>query len=53
MKIFNILGEELVITRLTKQLTTLKTSNLPAGVYLYQVNSGKKTIQSGKLISKQ
>jgi hypothetical protein len=53
MKIFNILGEELVITRLTKQLTTLKTSNLPTGVYLYQVNSGKKTIQSGKLISQQ
>ncbi len=52
LKIYNILGEEVINTRITKQNTTLETSKLPTGIYLYTVNSNNKTIQSGKLISK-
>ena len=53
LKIYNILGDEVINTRITKQNTTLETSKLPTGIYLYRVNSNNKTIQSGKLISKQ
>ena len=51
LKIYNILGEEVLNTLITKDVTTLKTSNLTSGVYLYEVSSNNKTIQSGKLIS--
>ena len=51
LKVYNILGEEVINTNLTKQYTTLKTGNLRSGIYLYKVNSNNKTIQSGKLIS--
>jgi hypothetical protein len=53
LKIYNILGEEVLNTLITKDVTTLKTSNLTSGVYLFEVSSNNKTIQSGKLISKQ
>ena len=52
LRIYNILGTEVIHTNLTKQFTTIKTSNLPSGIYLYTVNSNNKTIQSGKLISR-
>ena len=51
LMIYNILGDEVINTNITKQYTTLKTSSLPAGIYLYKVNSYNQTIQSGKLIS--
>ena len=53
LRIYNILGEQVIQTRITKQSTTLETSNLPSGIYLYKVNVDNKTIQSGKLISKR
>jgi len=53
LKIYNILGEEVINTRLTKDITTLKTNNLPSGIYMYEVNNNNKTIQTGKLLSKQ
>jgi len=53
LKIYNILGEEVIDTNLTKQITTIGTSNLPSGIYLYKVNSNNKTIQSGKLVSQK
>ena len=53
LKIYNILGDEVINTRITKQNTTLETSKLPTGIYLYTMNSNNKTIQSGKLISKK
>ena len=51
LRIYNVLGEEVISTNITKQLTTLNTSNLPSGVYFYRVINNNKTIQSGKLIS--
>lgn len=52
-KILNILGVEVMNTILTKQSTTLKTGNLPAGIYIYKIFSDNKLIQTGRLISKQ
>jgi len=52
LKIYNNLGEVIFNTPLTKVITTLLTGNLSPGVYLYEVISNHKTIQSGKLISK-
>ncbi len=53
LKIYNILGEEVMNTILTKQVTTLDIRNLPSGIYLYLLTRDNKTIQSGKLISRQ
>lgn len=53
LKIYNILGEEVMNTILTKQVTTLDIRNLPSGIYLYKLIGNNKTIQSGKLISRQ
>ena len=51
--IYNILGKQVVNKLITKQLTTLETSNIPSGIYFYKINIDNKTIQSGKLISKK
>jgi hypothetical protein len=51
MKIYNVLGAEVMNTTLTKQLTTLETSNLPSGIYFYKITGKNKIIQSGRLIS--
>ena len=40
-KIYNVLGEEIMNTTITKQLTTLETSNLPSGIYFYTVTITK------------
>jgi hypothetical protein len=53
LRIYNVLGKEVLHTALTKQQTTLKTSNLPSGLYFYKVIGNNKTIQTGKLISQQ
>ena len=50
LKIYNLLGMEMMIKSVTKQLTTINTSKLPSGIYFYNVIAGNKTIQSGKLI---
>jgi len=52
-KLYSILGEEVMKETLTNQLTTLDTSNLPLGLYFYQIISNKKTVQSGKLVSRK
>ena len=53
LKIYNILGEVVINIPITKDITTLKTSILSPGIYLYEVNSNNKTIQTGKLISEK
>ncbi len=52
VRIYNVLGEEVVNTIVTKQITTIHTDHLPAGIYFYKVNINNKITQSGKLISK-
>jgi hypothetical protein len=53
LKIYNVLGEEMMTTSITKQITTFDTSNLSTGIYFYQITDNNKTIQSGKLIAQQ
>lgn len=51
VRIYNVLGEEVMNTFVTNQTTTLGTGNLPTGMYFYQVVSNDQLIQSGKLIA--
>lgn len=51
LKIYSLLGVEVMNTVLNKRITELKTDNLTTGIYFYQIVKNNKTIQSGKLIS--
>jgi len=53
LRIYNVLGEEMMITNITKQITTFDTRTLSSGIYFYQLTDNNKTIQSGKLIAQQ
>jgi hypothetical protein len=53
LKMYNVLGEEVMDVMITKQSTTLQTNNLPSGIYFYAISNDNKMIQSGKLISQQ
>lgn len=52
LKIYNVIGTEVLNKNITKHSTTFETSNLHSGVYLYKVINNGQTIQYGKLISK-
>ena len=52
LRIYNILGKEVMNTIVTKQETTIDMNKLQSGIYFYKVMDNNKTIQSGKLISK-
>ncbi len=51
LRIYNILGTEILSSFISDQVTTLETGKLASGVYFYKVVSKNRTIQSGKLIS--
>jgi hypothetical protein len=53
LRIYNVMGIEVMNATLTKQLTTLETRFLPSGIYFYKITGKNKTIQSGKLVSQQ
>jgi hypothetical protein len=53
LRVYNVLGKEVMNTSVTKETTTLNTSNLPSGVYFYRIIGNNKTIQSGKLVSQK
>ncbi len=51
LKMYNVLGEQIMNNSIANQTTTLDTSNLPSGVYFYKVIGNNKTIQAGKLVA--
>lgn len=53
LRIYNVLGAEVLNINVTKQLTVIETGNLISGIYFYKVINENKIIQSGKLISNQ
>ena len=53
LMIYNALGEAMISTIITDQLTNIDTKNLPSGIYSYNVFKNEKNIQSGKLIAHQ
>jgi hypothetical protein len=53
LRIYNVVGEEVLNTIITKQTIALETSEFPSGIYFYKVIDNNQTIQSGKLISQK
>ncbi|HXD92748.1 MAG TPA: ice-binding family protein, partial [Bacteroidia bacterium] len=54
LTMYNVLGAEVMHVNITNQPITLRTDNLPAGVYYYKIiNTIGKVIQSGKLVAQQ
>jgi len=53
LRMYNVLGAEVMNTTLTKHLTTLETRNLPSGIYFYKIIDNNKIIQSGRLVLQQ
>ena len=51
--IYNVLGEVVMKTSITGQITTIETGNIPSGVYFYKVIDNDITIRSGKMIKQQ
>ncbi|MFH2142435.1 MAG: ice-binding family protein [Bacteroidota bacterium] len=49
--ILNALGEEFVNTNIEEQLKTVKTDNLPSGMYFYKLSNNNIIIQTGSLVS--
>jgi len=52
-RIYNVMGVEVMNSTVSKQVITLDTSRLKAGIYFYKLTDKNKVIQSGKLISQQ
>ncbi len=50
LKVYNSQENEVIRTTVTKHVTTVETSNLPIGIYIYKVVSDGITVQSGILI---
>lgn len=53
LRIYNDLGEEVMVKIIITQSTTFDTKDFLSGIYFYQLTDNNKTIQSGKLISQQ
>jgi len=54
VRIYNVVGAEVMSIPVTKQLTMLETSSFSSGVYFYKIiDNTNKVIQSGKLIAQQ
>ncbi len=53
LRIYDLLGVQVMNCNLTKQSTTIGTGNLLSGIYFYKIISNNEIIQSGRLISKQ
>jgi hypothetical protein len=53
LRVYNILGSEVMFTPITKQTTTIGTSSLPSGIYFYRIIGNNEVIQTGRLISQQ
>jgi hypothetical protein len=53
LRIYDVLGAEVMNIIITKQTTTIETNHLPSGVYFYKVIDKSGAVHSGKLISQQ
>lgn len=53
LRIYNMVGEEIMMVPITKGSTSVSTTDLPSGMYFYKITSNNKVLQSGKLIAQQ
>jgi hypothetical protein len=51
IRIYNVIGTEMMRVLVTKKTTTIETEGFPKGVYFFKVLSNNETIQSGRLIA--
>lgn len=51
LTVYNIFGEEVVNSIISKQATIIDSNYLSSGIYFYKIFNNNKIIQSGKLIS--
>jgi len=51
LRIYNVVGEEIMYLSITEELTVLETDSLTSGMYYYKLTRDTKTIKSGKLIA--
>ncbi|MEO8760789.1 MAG: T9SS type A sorting domain-containing protein, partial [Bacteroidia bacterium] len=50
LRIYNVVGTEVIKTITNNSITTLETS-LPSGIYFYKIILNNQILQSGKLIA--
>jgi hypothetical protein len=54
MRMYNVLGAEVMNATLSSTVTTIETGKLTSGMYIYKIiNKSGVTVQSGRLISQQ
>ena len=53
LNVYDELGKAIISTIIVSPVTTLNTSQLHSGIYLYKVTDNGRLVQSGKLISQQ
>lgn len=53
LKVYDLLGAEVLTTTVSQEITTLETAGLPEGIYFYRLRSGNVTVQTGKLVSRR
>ncbi len=51
LKVYNVLGKEVMSNVITNQTTILGTNDLASGMYFYQLLNNNVLMQSGKLVS--
>jgi hypothetical protein len=51
LRMYNMLGDLVLSTVVTKTIYTVKMHDLPTGIYFYRIMDQAQTIQSGRLIS--
>ncbi|WP_317898092.1 ice-binding family protein [Aurantibacillus circumpalustris] len=52
LKIYDVVGKEMMSIKISEALTTIDTANLSSGIYFYKLFLGEEIIQSGKLVSR-
>ncbi len=53
LKLYNVIGAEIITTNITEKLTLIETSSIPSGIYFYKLFNNNSMIQSGRLISQR
>ena len=53
IEIYNLLGKKALSQYIHNESTTISTSNLPSGFYIYNILKNNNIVQTGKVISKQ
>lgn len=48
-RLYNILGEEVMMTTISRQSTDHATGGIPAGIYFYRVMADNKIIETGRI----